>query len=98
MTDYRVHQLVIFTCHRRATSFEALLHEDDCLTHLDRSQLPSCDTALLAAACHAAELTEDCVAEQGLHMHYCGFRSAMRAIADRDRPDPRQPLLQIDVR
>ena len=95
------HQLVHFACHgmlERAKPFDASfeLHGDDRLTLLEivRSRrLPSAEFAFLAA-CHTAELTEDSVSDEGLHlvaaMQYCGFRSAvgtMWAMADIDGPD-----------
>jgi CHAT domain-containing protein/tetratricopeptide (TPR) repeat protein len=94
------HQLVHFACHgtlERAKPFDASfeLHGADRLTLLEivRSRLPSAEFAFLAA-CHTAELTEDSVSDEGLHlvaaMQYCGFRSAvgtMWAMADVDGPD-----------
>jgi CHAT domain-containing protein len=73
-------------------SFE--LHGDN-LTLLDivRSQLPTAEFAFLSA-CHTAELTEDSIADEGLHiaaaMQFCGFRSVvgtMWAMADTDGAD-----------
>ena len=94
------HQLVHFACHgtlERAKPFDASfeLHGSDRLTLLEivHSHLPSAEFAFLAA-CHTAELTEDSVSDEGLHlvaaMQYCGFRSAvgtMWAMADVDGPD-----------
>jgi hypothetical protein len=75
-------------------SFE--LHGGDHLTLLEivRSRLPSAELAFLAAF-HTAELAEDSVSDEGLHlvaaMQYCGFRSAVRSVtmgakADIDGP------------
>jgi len=93
------HQFVHFICHGLLepgkpfdASFE--LHGGD-LTLLDivRSQLPAAEFAFLSA-CHTAELTEDSIADEGLHlaaaMQYCGFRSVvgtMWAMADTDGED-----------
>jgi CHAT domain-containing protein/tetratricopeptide (TPR) repeat protein len=65
------------------------------LTLLDivRAQLPTAEFAFLSA-CHTAELTEESIADEGLHLtgavQYCGFRSVvgtMWAMADIDGPD-----------
>ena len=95
----RDHQLVHFACHEtleKAKPFDASfeLHGNDRLTLLEivRSQLPSAEFAFLAA-CHTAEMTDESVADEGLHlvaaMQYCGFRSVvgtMWAMADIDGP------------
>ena len=89
-----------FACHRvleTGKPFEASfkLHAGSRLTLLDivRSRLPDAEFALLSC-CHAAEITEDSVADEALHltaaMQYCGFRSVvgtMWAMADTDRRD-----------
>ena len=94
------HRLVHFTCHgtlERAKPFDASfeLYGGDRLTLLEivRSRLPSAEFAFLAA-CHTAELTDESMADEGLHlvaaMQYCGFRSVvgtMWAMADIDGPD-----------
>jgi CHAT domain-containing protein len=68
------------------------LHEGKRLLLLDivRSQLPDAEFAFLSA-CHTAELTEDSIADEVLHlaaaMQFCGFRSVvgtMWAMADTD--------------
>ncbi|KAI9438181.1 CHAT domain-containing protein [Lactarius indigo] len=95
----RSHQLVHFTCHgtlEGGKPFDAsfALHGNDRLTLLEiiRSRLPSAEFAFLAA-CHTAELTDESIADEGLHlvaaMQYCGFRSVvgtMWAMADIDGP------------
>ncbi|KAH9969347.1 hypothetical protein BJV74DRAFT_954197 [Russula compacta] len=70
------------------------LYEGAHLTLLDmvRSQLPSAEFAFLSA-CHTAEITEESIANEGLHLaaavQYSGFRSVvgtMWAVADIDGP------------
>jgi CHAT domain-containing protein len=58
-----------------------------------RAQLPTAEFAFLSA-CHTAEITEESIADEGLHLtgaiQYCGFRSVvgtMWAVADIDGPD-----------
>ncbi|KAI0292156.1 hypothetical protein BC826DRAFT_1105652 [Russula brevipes] len=58
-----------------------------------RAQLPTAEFAFLSA-CHTAELTEECIIDEGLHLtgvvQYCGFRSVvgtMWAMADMDGPN-----------
>ncbi|KAI9436258.1 CHAT domain-containing protein [Lactarius indigo] len=99
MERLRDHQFAHFVCHgilETGKPFDALfeLHGDN-LTLLDivRSQLPAAEFAFLSA-CHTAELTEDSIADEGLHltaaMQYCGFRSVvgtMWAMADTDGAD-----------
>ncbi|KAH9959762.1 CHAT domain-containing protein [Russula dissimulans] len=97
----RHHQLVHFACHGTLevgkpfnASFK--LHRDERLTLLRiiRSRLPAAEFAFLSA-CHTAELTEESVADEALHlaaaaMQYCGFRSVvgtMWAMADTDGRD-----------
>jgi len=98
----RDHQLVHFACHgtlEDGKPFNASfkLHGDERLTLLNivrsRLGLPAAEFAFLSA-CHTAELTEDSVADEGLHlaaaMQYCGFRSVvgtMWAMADTDGRD-----------
>ncbi|KAN0141051.1 CHAT domain containing protein [Lactarius tabidus] len=74
-------------------SFE--LHKGGRLTLLEivRSHLPAAEFAFLSA-CHTAELTDDSIADEGLHLaaavQYCGFRSVvgtMWAMADADGKD-----------
>ena len=71
------------------------LHGGSRLTLLDivRSQLPDAEFAFLSC-CHAAEITEESVADEALHltaaMQYCGFRSVvgtMWEMADTDGRD-----------
>ena len=70
------------------------LYEGTRLTLLDivRSRLPTAEFAFLSA-CHTAEITEDSIANEGLHLaaavQYSGFRSVvgtMWAMADIDGP------------
>jgi CHAT domain-containing protein len=89
-----------FACHgvlETGKPFEACfkLHGDSRLTLLDivRSRLPDAEFAFLSC-CHAAEITEDSIADEALHltaaMQYCGFRSVvgtMWAMADMDGQD-----------
>jgi tetratricopeptide (TPR) repeat protein len=95
----RDHQFAHFVCHgllEIGKPFDASLElHGDSLTLLEivRSQLPAAEFAFLSA-CHTAELTEDSVADEGLHlaaaMQYCGFRSVvgtMWAMADTDGAD-----------
>ncbi|KAI0293138.1 CHAT domain-containing protein [Multifurca ochricompacta] len=83
----RHHGLVHFVCHGKLETgkpFDASfkLFNDKHLTLLDivRSQLPAAEFAFLAA-CHTAELTDDSIADEGLHLtaavQYCGFRSVV---------------------
>ena len=74
-------------------SFE--LHGGSRLTLLEivRSHLPIAEFAFLSA-CHTAELTDESIADEGLHLaaavQYCGFRSVvgtMWAMADTDGQD-----------
>ncbi|KAH9164561.1 CHAT domain-containing protein [Lactarius sanguifluus] len=71
------------------------LHGGERLTLLDiaRSRLPDAEFAFLSC-CHAAEITQDSVADEALHltaaMQYCGFRSVvgtMWEMADTDGRD-----------
>ena len=95
----RDHQFVHFVCHGQLepgkpfdASFE--LHRGRLtLLKIVQSQLPSAEFAFLSA-CHTAELTEDSLADEGLHlaaaMQFCGFRSVigtMWAMADMDGAD-----------
>ncbi|KAI0294722.1 CHAT domain-containing protein [Multifurca ochricompacta] len=83
----RHHRLVHFVCHGKLETgkpFDASfkLFDNERLTLLDivRSQLPAAEFAFLAA-CHTAELTDDSIADEGLHLtaavQYCGFRSVV---------------------
>ncbi|KAI0297318.1 CHAT domain-containing protein [Multifurca ochricompacta] len=83
----RHHGLVHFVCHGKLETgkpFDASfkLFDNERLTLLDivRSQLPAAEFAFLAA-CHTAELTDDSIADEGLHLtaavQYCGFRSVV---------------------
>ena len=95
----RDHRFAHFACHgllETGKPFDASieLHNANLtLLEIVRSQLPTAEFAFLAA-CHTAELTEDSVADEGLHltaaMQYCGFRSVvgtMWAMADTDGAD-----------
>jgi CHAT domain-containing protein len=93
-------QFVHFACHgvlETGKPFDASLelHGGSRLTLLDiiRSRLPDAEFAFLSC-CHAAEITEDSVADEALHlaaaMQYCGFRSVvgtMWEMADVDGRD-----------
>jgi CHAT domain-containing protein len=96
----RGHQFAHISCHgilEAGRPFDASfkLHGGARLTLLDivRSRLPNAEFAFLSA-CHTAELTEESIADEGLHLtaavQYCGFRSVvgtMWAMADIDGPD-----------
>ena len=89
-----------FACHgvlEAGKPFDASfkLHGGSHLTLLDivQSRLPDAEFAFLSC-CHAAEITEDSVADEALHltaaMQYCGFRSVvgtMWEMADVDGRD-----------
>ncbi|KAH9965133.1 CHAT domain-containing protein [Lactifluus volemus] len=91
------HPFSHFVCHGNlepGKPFDASfrLYRDKRLTLLDiaRSRLPAAEFAFLSA-CHTAELTEESIADEVLHltaaMQYCGFRSVvgtMWAMADKD--------------
>ncbi|KAH8990050.1 CHAT domain-containing protein [Lactarius hatsudake] len=92
----RDHRFVHFVCHgllETGKPFDASfeLHGSNLtLLQIVRSQLPAAEFAFLSA-CHTAELTEDSIADEGLHltdaMQFCGFRSVigtMWAMADTD--------------
>jgi CHAT domain-containing protein len=93
-------QLAHFACHGELETgkpFDASfkLHGGSRLTLLEivRSRLPDAEFAFLSC-CHAAEITEESVADEGLHltsaMQYCGFRSVvgtMWEMADTDGRD-----------
>jgi CHAT domain-containing protein len=96
----RDHRFAHIICHgilEPRKPFEALfkLHNEKRLLLLDivRSQLPNAEFAFLSA-CHTAELTDESIADEVLHlaaaMQFCGFRSVvgtMWAMADRDGRD-----------
>ncbi|KAH9034008.1 CHAT domain-containing protein [Lactarius deliciosus] len=96
----RNHRFVHFACHGTLESgkpFDAAfeLHGDERLTLLEivRSRLPTAEFAFLSA-CHTAELTEESIADEVLHLaaavQYCGFRSVvgtMWAMVDEDGRD-----------
>ena len=96
----RDHKFAHISCHgilETGRPFDASfkLHGGAHLTLLDivRSRLPNAEFAFLSA-CHTAELTEESIADEGLHLaaavQYCGFRSVvgtMWAMADIDGPD-----------
>ena len=99
MSSLRDHQFVHFVCHgllETGKPFDASfdLHGGPLtLLEIVRSQLPSAEFAFLSA-CHTAELTEESIADEGLHlaaaMQFCGFRSVigtMWAMADTDGAD-----------
>src|SRR6266853_5432664 len=94
------HQFAHIVCHgmlEPGKPFEASfkLHSRERLLLLDivRSQLLDAEFAFLSA-CHTAELTEESIEDEVLHlaaaMQFCGFRSVvgtMWAMADIDGPD-----------
>jgi len=96
----RHHPFVHIVCHGILnpgkpfeTSFK--LHKGKRLLLLDivRSQLPDAEFAFLSA-CHTAELTEESISDEVLHlaasMQFCGFRSVvgtMWAMKDKDGRD-----------
>ncbi|KAH9047494.1 CHAT domain-containing protein [Lactarius deliciosus] len=98
--DLRSSRFAHFACHgvlETGKPFDASfkLHGGSHLTLLDiaRSRLPDAEFAFLSC-CHAAEITEDSVADEALHltaaMQYCGFRSVvgtMWEMADTDGQD-----------
>ena len=93
-------RFVHFACHgvlETGKPFEASfkLHGGSRLTLLEiaQSRLPDAEFAFLSC-CHAAEITEESVVDEALHltaaMQYCGFRSVvgtMWAMADTDGRD-----------
>ena len=93
------HRFAHISCHgilEIGKPFDAFfkLYEGTRLTLLDivRSQLPTAEFAFLSA-CHTAEITEESIANEGLHLaaavQYSGFRSVvgtMWAMADIDGP------------
>jgi CHAT domain-containing protein len=93
-------QFAHFACHgvlEAGKPFDASfkLHGGSRLTLLDivRSRLPDAEFAFLSC-CHAAEITEESLADEALHltaaMQYCGFRSVvgtMWEMADTDGRD-----------
>jgi len=96
----RRHELVHFACHgdlKDGKPFDASfkLYGGQRLKLLDilNSRLPNAEFAFLSV-CHTAELTEESIADEGLHLtaalQYCGFRSVigtMWAMADTDGRD-----------
>ena len=95
----RKQQFAHISCHgvlKAGKPFDAFfeLYEGAHLTLLDivRSLLPSAEFAFLSA-CHTAEITEESIANEGLHLaaavQYSGFRSVvgtMWAVVDDDGP------------
>jgi CHAT domain-containing protein len=100
LRNLRDHRFAHIACHgilEPGKPFEASfkLHRGKRLPLLDivRSQLPDAEFAFLSA-CHTAELTDESLADEVLHlaaaMQFCGFRSVvgtMWAMADTDGPD-----------
>jgi CHAT domain-containing protein/tetratricopeptide (TPR) repeat protein len=96
----RCSRLAHFACHGELETgkpFEASfkLYGSSRLTLLEivRPRLPNAEFAFLSC-CHAAEITEESVADEGIHltaaMQYCGFRSVvgtMWEMADLDGAD-----------
>jgi CHAT domain-containing protein len=97
MNRLQDHRFAHFSCHgtlETGKPFDASfkLYDGRCLTLLEiiRSRLPSAEFAFLSA-CHTAELTDESIADEGLHLsaavQYSGFRSVvgtMWAMADID--------------
>jgi len=97
LTNLRGHRFAHIVCHgilEPGKPFEASfkLHKGKRLQLLDivRSQLPDAEFAFLSA-CHTAELTEESIADEVIHLaaavQFCGFRSVvgtMWAMADVD--------------
>jgi CHAT domain-containing protein len=93
----RHHQFSHFVCHGKLeerkpfnASFKLSGGKQLTLLEIVRSQLPTAEFAFLLA-CHTAELTEESISDEALHltaaMQYCGFRSVvgtMWAMADQD--------------
>ncbi|KAH9966303.1 CHAT domain-containing protein [Russula compacta] len=93
------HRFTHISCHgilEIGKPFDAFfkLHKDTRLTLLDiiRSRLPTAEFAFLSA-CHTAEIMEESIADEGLHLaagvQYSGFRSIvgmMWAMADVNGP------------
>ncbi|KAH9961133.1 CHAT domain-containing protein [Lactifluus volemus] len=91
------HQFSHFVCHGNLeegkpfnASFKLSGGKQLTLLEIVRSQLPTAEFAFLSA-CHTAELTEESISDEALHltaaMQYCGFRSVvgtMWAMADED--------------
>jgi hypothetical protein len=100
LQSLRRHELVHFACHGNleiGKPFDASfkLYGGQRLKLLDivNSRLPHAEFAFLSA-CHTAELTEESIADEGLHLtaalQYCGFRSVIGttwAMADTDGRD-----------
>ena len=96
----RDHRFAHIVCHgilepRKPFEASFKLHNEKRLLLVDivRSRLPNAEFAFLSA-CHTAELTEESVADEVLHlaaaMQFCGFRSVvgtMWAMADTDGRD-----------
>jgi CHAT domain-containing protein len=94
------HRFSHFACHGKLevgkpfnASFKLYGGERLTLLNIVRSRLPTADFAFLSA-CHTAELTEESIADEALHltaaMQYSGFRSVvgtMWAMADTDGRD-----------
>ena len=96
----RDHRFVHIACHGKlepgkpfGASFKLFGEGRLSLFDIVRSQLPEAEFAFLSA-CHTAELTEESIADEALHlaaaMQYCGFRSVvgtMWAVVDGDGRD-----------
>ncbi|KAH9977044.1 CHAT domain-containing protein [Lactifluus volemus] len=96
----RDHQFSHFVCHGNLepgkpfdASFKLYGGQQLTLLEIVRSRLPAAEFAFLSA-CHTAELTEESISDEVLHlaaaMQYCGFRSVvgtMWAMADKDGHD-----------
>ena len=95
----RDHRFVHIACHGKlepgkpfGASFKLFGEGRLSLFDIVRSQLPEAEFAFLSA-CHTAELTEESIADEALHlaaaMQYCGFRSVvgtMWGVVDEDGP------------
>jgi CHAT domain-containing protein/tetratricopeptide (TPR) repeat protein len=99
LSGLRDHRFVHFVCHgllETGKPFDASfkLHGGNLtLLEIVRSHLSTAEFAFLSA-CHTAELTDESIADEGLHLaaavQFCGFRSVvgtMWAMADTDGAD-----------
>jgi CHAT domain-containing protein len=91
------HQFAHIVCHgilepRKPFEASFKLHGGERLLLLDivRSQLPDAEFAFLSA-CHTAELTEESISDEVLHlaaaMQFCGFRSVVGTMWEMADPD-----------
>jgi CHAT domain-containing protein len=100
MEGLKHHQFSHFVCHGSLepekpfnASFKLYRGKRLTLLEIVRSQLPTAECGFLSA-CHTAELTEESIPDEALHltaaMQHCGFRSVVGtlwAMADKDGQD-----------